>query len=314
MPLNLPSHLQMAMFDMAAISASALSARSRLDDIEARLAHDLPFVAINQSLMTETGALQIHRSCGYSDRVLQHLGSDDFRSALDIFEIVGDRRSLRMNDMPSDFLLSPTVQDFILPEGFRDGVTTPLIGINGWIIGFQHLSFQERGHLSDEMRDFLDGVGRIIAALIDPGARAERIEAQGWVLIDAGGNVQRKTGLPHASLLEASVILRALQMAGSEQALWLTDLGDHLRQVAIAVTPWGVRLADLGPVETDLTARELQVAALLPQGLSNAHIASLLKITPRTASAHVAAILEKLDVMTRAAAAARIVTTGCRLL
>lgn len=310
----MPPTLQHAMFDIAAISASALSARSRLDDIEARLNLDLPFVAINQSLLTDTCELQVHRSSGYSDRILRHLGSEDFRYDLAAFEEVGDGRSLRMSDLPTQLQLSPTVQEFILPEGFRDGVTTPLVGSDGRLIGFQHLSFEERGHLSDEMCDFLDRIARIIAALVDPVARPDQSGARGWVLIDAAGAAKRRSGLLDAALLTPKVIARALRMAGGEQALWLVDLGDHLRQVSLGRTSQGVRMADLGPAETHLTARELQVAALLPQGLSNAQIASVLKITPRTANAHVAAILSKLDVMTRAAAAARIVTTGWRLL
>lgn len=54
-----------------------------------------------------------------------------------------------------------------------------------------------------------------------------------------------------------------------------------------------------------LSARELEVLRLLRKGMSNPDIARLLAITPRTAKAHVAAILVKLDAADRAEAVAR---------
>jgi len=52
-----------------------------------------------------------------------------------------------------------------------------------------------------------------------------------------------------------------------------------------------------------LTARELEVLTLLTKGMSNAQIASWLHLSPRTVDHHVAAILAKLDVPSREAAA-----------
>jgi DNA-binding CsgD family transcriptional regulator len=64
-------------------------------------------------------------------------------------------------------------------------------------------------------------------------------------------------------------------------------------------TPEGDRAVAAG-----LTAREREVLLLLGGGASNREIADALYITPRTAAAHVAAILAKLELPTRAAAAA----------
>jgi DNA-binding NarL/FixJ family response regulator len=52
-----------------------------------------------------------------------------------------------------------------------------------------------------------------------------------------------------------------------------------------------------------LTTRQLQVLALLAEGLTNAEIAERLVVSPRTAEHHVAAVLTKLGASTRYEAA-----------
>ena len=53
-----------------------------------------------------------------------------------------------------------------------------------------------------------------------------------------------------------------------------------------------------------LTPRELEIAALIAAGLSNKQMAQRLKISERTADAHVEHIRTKLDVHSRAQVAA----------
>ena len=50
---------------------------------------------------------------------------------------------------------------------------------------------------------------------------------------------------------------------------------------------------------TGLTRRQMDVLMLLKQDLTNAEIASRLRISPKTVEHHVSAILSKLDVGTR---------------
>jgi two-component system, NarL family, nitrate/nitrite response regulator NarL len=59
------------------------------------------------------------------------------------------------------------------------------------------------------------------------------------------------------------------------------------------------------PVESKLTARELQIICLVDEGLSNKQIAQVLQIQVPTVKNHVHSILEKLNVSRRAEAAAR---------
>ena len=59
-----------------------------------------------------------------------------------------------------------------------------------------------------------------------------------------------------------------------------------------------------------LTARELEVLALLADGLRNRDIAERLFLSPKTVDHHVSAILRKLDTRTRGQAAVRAVQLG----
>jgi DNA-binding NarL/FixJ family response regulator len=59
-----------------------------------------------------------------------------------------------------------------------------------------------------------------------------------------------------------------------------------------------------------LTPRQLEVLALLSEGLSNAEIAERLVVSPRTAEHHVSAVLSKLDASSRRHVARRAAELG----
>ncbi|MGH7777557.1 MAG: response regulator transcription factor, partial [Candidatus Dormibacterales bacterium] len=62
--------------------------------------------------------------------------------------------------------------------------------------------------------------------------------------------------------------------------------------------------------DLSLTPREMEVVRLLARGLSNPAIASQLGLSPHTVHRHVASLLRRLDVPTRAAAAAEATRLG----
>ena len=78
----------------------------------------------------------------------------------------------------------------------------------------------------------------------------------------------------------------------------------------------GVRGVPRGPHRAtkhnpaSLTAREIEVLALIAQGLQNAEIAERLFLSPKTVDHHVSAILRKLEVRTRGEASAKAVRLG----
>lgn len=100
---------------------------------------------------------------------------------------------------------------------------------------------------------------------------------------------------PRAAVAEAQLALRAFEQIGARPdadaaAALLRELGATGRSRA------------RGPGE--LTGREAEVLGLLAEGLTNAEIAERLVISRRTAEHHVANVLSKLDLRSRAEAAA----------
>ena len=94
------------------------------------------------------------------------------------------------------------------------------------------------------------------------------------------------------SLKEALAIARRL---GAEPLT--RRVRRRMRELGLSV-PRGPRLATTEN-PAGLTARQLDVLALMADGLTNAEIAERLVISPRTAEHHISAVLAKLDAHTR---------------
>lgn len=99
---------------------------------------------------------------------------------------------------------------------------------------------------------------------------------------------------------EPDDIARALQGVARGQVVFG-------QQIAIAALALASGRAPSGPAAAfpGLTAREVDVLSLLAEGRSNADIAAVLFVSPKTARNHVSSILGKLGVTTRAEAVAR---------
>ncbi|HZM77092.1 MAG TPA: AAA family ATPase [Candidatus Limnocylindrales bacterium] len=106
---------------------------------------------------------------------------------------------------------------------------------------------------------------------------------------------------PHPGDLLAA--LERLQKLGAEPLARQVRL--RLRECGVTRMPRGPR----GRTRSNpagLTGRQLEVALLISEGVSNAEIADRLVLSIRTVESHVAAVLSKLDTPTRREAAARI--------
>jgi DNA-binding CsgD family transcriptional regulator len=126
----------------------------------------------------------------------------------------------------------------------------------------------------------------------------------------------RELGCPYeaAMALADADAVPALRRAYAE----LRSLGAHPAAAIVArkLRARGVRGLPRGPRPrtranpAGLTARELEVLALLVEGQRNAAIATRLVVSPKTVDHHVSAILHKLDVRTRGEAVAEAMRLG----
>ena len=125
-----------------------------------------------------------------------------------------------------------------------------------------------------------------------------------------------KQGRPyrHALALTASgdteAIIRALDVADRLGAGALSArLRERLRQLGVTRVPRGP-IADTRANPAGLTTRQLEVLALVAEGLTNAEIAARLVVSIRTVDHHVAAVLARLGVDSRRAAGRRAADMG----
>ncbi|HEX6796213.1 MAG TPA: AAA family ATPase [Ktedonobacterales bacterium] len=133
---------------------------------------------------------------------------------------------------------------------------------------------------------------------------------------EAAADYWEQRGCPYeAALARAGVdgegplreALAALQRLGAHATARV--VARRLRELGARDLPRGPR-ASTRSNDAHLTARELDVLELIVQGLGNADIATRLYLAPKTVEHHVSAIFAKLQVCTRAEAAARALATG----
>jgi DNA-binding CsgD family transcriptional regulator/tetratricopeptide (TPR) repeat protein len=103
---------------------------------------------------------------------------------------------------------------------------------------------------------------------------------------------------PTVAITEARAALAIFERIGARRAA--NEAAALLRSLGVSARTSAAVRANLD----SLSRREREVLALIGEGLSNAEIAKRLFITPKTAEHHVGSILSKLDLRSRAEAAA----------
>lgn len=130
--------------------------------------------------------------------------------------------------------------------------------------------------------------------------------AAGWEAV--GDPYERALELAGSGDTEATVeSYRILESLGAGPATRLVRT--RLRELGITRTPRRLS-TDTRSNAAGLTARQVEILRLLADGLTNAEIADLLVLSPRTVDHHVASVFQKLDVHNRRDAAARVEALG----
>ncbi len=134
--------------------------------------------------------------------------------------------------------------------------------------------------------------------------------------LEAASKLWRQLGCPYEQAIalagsrEEALLrwsLAELQRLGARAAA--ARVARTLRERGVRDLRQGPRAATLGNV-AGLTARELEVLALVAEGMRNSQIAERLVLSRKTVDHHVSAILRKLDAGTRTEAVAEAGRTG----
>jgi DNA-binding CsgD family transcriptional regulator len=180
----------------------------------------------------------------------------------------------------------------LLELGSLDGAASPIPDDSPWRAMYdgQLLEAEGRAEEAAERYAFAAEVG---VDRLRPSVRGTAHTAAARCLVALGRVGDAKAhAIEAAQLLARWPGLRAEELAAVERRLGLSS----------------GRVARGGP--EDLTPRELEVVALLAEGLTNAELAARLYIAPKTAAVHVSNILAKLHMSSRAEAAAYAVREG----
>jgi DNA-binding NarL/FixJ family response regulator len=249
-------------------------------------------------------------------------------------EVTGSHRAsapISPADLPYPVEELSTWADHLLPAGYRDSMAVSLFAPDRRQVGYLALLTAGVQSPLPQVRPLLARVTATLAYAIDPmrslTLAAGLVQgARGAVVLHADGEVAPLPGLNGHALLAAGspalIAARERLAAGSTFASFLWPLGGrhaphgHLRITAMAPPAdlplhlTGLVLAAPPGDLRGLTPRELEVLGLLVEGASNAAIAHVLVVAPRTVAAHLEHILVKLAAPTRTLAAVRAERAG----
>lgn len=161
--------------------------------------------------------------------------------------------------------------------------------------GSQYVHPDDRELVERQMREAVEsGVSVDLEyRIIRPDGRVRRVHSRAELSADSNGNALHLTGTVQ-DVTELHAAAEALHQTAS-------DLGRR----AAALRPSRGRDREAGDLDKSLSPRQLEILALVADGLSNAEIASHLYLTESTVKWHVRKILRALRVTNRAQAVAR---------
>ena len=308
---------------LAAIASDHESARVRAEAVLNELQELIPAVAGEiVALDPVTKQSVVLASHGYSNEVLDHLHSQEFFNDMEILNLPATGRPTRMKDLPGDPLDNWAVSEFLIPAGYREGLTMCLRTSDGRFVGMMNVSTADTEHPSDIARDVLE---RLCTAL---GNMADPLRSRGWVAsllgssamaigLDAQGRAIDLPGVPRHDPLSGETELLRVARRSARMTSWASfvwsDAGDYFRVRVLPckaeepmTTLVSLDAIDVGP----FTHRELEVLTLAAEGLSNGEIGDALVVSSRTVATHIEHILDKTSAPNRAAAAAYALREG----
>lgn len=268
-------------------------------------------------------------SRGYSSRVVEYVESDYHDRDPSIPAIVSGRVPVRMRDTDFDYRTSCSYLEYWEPEGYGDGMTTPLYAPDGRYVGLVNTSTADESVLTDDIRDYMALLGGVLGAMVDPladiatwledegDARRLVVRADGAVLdrpatasADAAPTVDRTTVVELARHFQAQALVATRGLVADADGRLVQVQMMRTGSTRLAADP--VALISMRRVGKPfgLTARETVVLRHIADGACNRVVAQRLGVAPRTIATHVEHVLRKLGAESRTGAAARAVEHG----
>lgn len=228
-------------------------------------------------------------------------------------QVQRDRGPLRVRDIPGRRRHGEIFEEVIGPLGFADGLTQCLFARDGRYLGMLNVSTLDGRQPDDDVVALLELLADDLAAVLDPlpaPAPATRALVDGGtdgLLVSVRAVVPLSPGarpeLAGAGSPLRPVLDRVL-VAGPLPGSRLVLLGDDLLAVTLDGGPDAVVVLHRPvPAPFGLTPRELVVLDAVSRGRTNAEIAGMLRIAPRTVATHLEHVLAKTGTPNRTGAA-----------
>src|SRR4051794_16183351 len=270
---------------VAQAASEPLPAAERARDVLAALRVVVPYDCAELSSWNPvTGGHSALASVGYDTRLLDWLNGSDRVEELDDIEVRTSGQPMRLSDLPAHGLTARTVSEFLLPAGFRDGLTIGLRTRDGRYAGVLDLSSCDARHPSDLEREAITLLAgtlanvvdparslRLLAGMLEPGSsavtiRQDEIEplegfSAGPVLADGHPALSAARRFASAGRAQSFLAL------GGEEGSWF-----RVRLCRCELDDAWVVAASPTVRPYELTWRELQVLTLLATGRSNPEI------------------------------------------
>lgn len=310
-----------AVLRVAGVTSSATDVADGTMTIMELIGTFIPYAAISLSVWNPLSRRHSTvGASGYPDEMVDAI--DDYWIPHDLIlaRTRATGRPARWRDTP-DYLDSRSVQEYLLPAGYSEGMGSSLFDHGGRYTGMLSLDCDSAKIPSETALEATALIQPLLAGFVDtlrgPVWLTRGLAADQYAgIVTVSGQVAPIPGrTPGPLLYEGSPfvadVARALVQRHRRYRYWWQDGVRGWHRVTLSTLPHGaVVVTTAGQLPHQLSMRELDVLTVLSEGASNAEIARRLYLAERTVANHVASVLDKLDMSSRAGAAACAISEG----
>lgn len=204
---------------------------------------------------------------------------------------------------------SPSATEYLIPEGYRGGLSMRFRLTTGHHVGDLHLSTRRELNPSSAQLQALDLGWPALSSVVSRGPTTTSVAVGEREFIADLGGMNSKD----AAAIRRMLVSSGERHQGSYSFRLLTTEQRWYRVDVLDSGACSYVRATVDDLPAGITTRELSVLDLMCTGLTNAEIGRALFLSERTVAHNVERILMKLDARSRAGAVALAVDHGLRL-